>query len=371
MYAVPQSPTGQFAYGGAVNHFLPDMSALNALFPFLVQYLGHWRHGYRTTALLFGLAYLDGDLLYQFYQYCLYYWPMLDEQERDLVRRIELKLGGYAGLSQEAMQAIMPIAGFGLAIEDGARMAHGMPTYADYRGLSGWGCAPCGGLGCGPNQPCNCSLGCGPNQPCNCGCNAPQGMGGLGAAPPRRQPKAAASMGLRNQGAGFGYNMQQDSPWSGGYGPYTLGSKEEDEEQEDQEQEAKQAGKPAEKPAEKPFNWGEFASGLAKAGIDIGQKIASALGDVTPAQCMQNPSDARCATMKLPDSPLWRQFCNTPNGRVFKPCINAGFVSAVPPSGATTPPAAGAAKDSNTMIMIGIGLLAILALGMSFMRGGM
>lgn len=379
MYAVPLSPTGSLAYGGAVNHSMPDLGLTSTLFPYLVQYLGHWRHGYRTTALLFSLAYLDGDMLSQFYQYCLYYWPMLDEDERNLVRRIELKLGGYAGMSLEAMQAIAPIAGFGMAIEDGARMQYGLPTHGDYSGL---GCAPCG-VGSGHGRawggyPYGCGCGCGCDGQGGCG----QGQQTVGASPRHVQPRASSRMGLRNQGAGFGYSMRGDSPYNGGYGPYNTVGADDDAGDlfdgllvDDGSTPNKGGSSSTPPPKEKPFDWagaGKIVSELAKVGIDIGKQIASATGAVSPSECMANPKDPRCATMKLPDNAMWRNFCNTPMGRVFQPCINAGFVTQVPPvppgSGAATD-AAGMKLDTNTMLMMGVGLLALLAIGFTFMRG--
>lgn len=367
MQSVPLSPTGQYAYGGMLPHSMPQLNLAQGLFPHLVYYLSHWRHGYRTTALLFALAYLDGGLLSQFYQYCLYYWPMLDEQERDLVRRIELKLGGYAGLSQEAMDAITPLAGIGVSIEDGARMTYGLPTHQAYSDQS---------LGCGPS----CAMPvAGVGQGCGCGCGGTGACGqqSYGRVPVRPMPQSPA-YDLFGHGAGFDYDMRAQGPFN------TVGAAGEDDYSDIFDKGADYVGKDkidsgssgggsTKPPQNKGPSAGDVAkviAELAKAGVDIGKQIATATGAVSPAECMQNPNDSRCATLKLPDSPAWRSFCQTPNGRVFKPCINSGFVPAVPP---VTPPATGLQQqggEMNQMLMMVLGVLTFVALGVMFMRGG-
>lgn len=58
----------------------------------LIQNLYNYRYGYRRSALLFALENLDGDALQQFYAWAMYVRPMLDQDERDLLARIALKL---------------------------------------------------------------------------------------------------------------------------------------------------------------------------------------------------------------------------------------------------------------------------------------
>lgn len=390
MYAQALSPVQSVAYGGAVPLTLPALDLESVLFPHLIQYLGHWRHGYRTTALLFALGYLDGDLLHRFYQYCLYYWPMLDEQERDLVRRIELKLGGIVSPSvwrAEASEAIGTLAGVGAAIENGARMAAGVEPVpvglevshdsillrmGEHKSLlsgggGGCGCASCqGGVGA-------------------CPCK--------GAPPPRNGYRATVgspSHNLRSLGDFDGYSLQNSSPFRQGTVGFVFDEQWSKEMAEAHDQYLKQGlskkdpqhpdyckaggdgyGTAFCAPANQ-FDWNKFTADLLKAGVDVGKAIMTSQGVISPAECMQNPNDPRCATLKLPDNPTWRSFCNTPTGRVFRPCIFSGYAGAIPPANPANinniPPwLQNQGMNQNTMMLMMFGFA---ALALMFMRGG-